>query len=80
MRLHFHRAIRDVGGAYPIGTPTDPEAAGCRALFARVSPGPEDMGYPEYGPVTGEQIFFEIVGSIPGRRDAGRTFLENYDT
>jgi hypothetical protein len=67
----------DVAGAYYYGTPTPVEEGG-RAIFARIPPGFEKLGYPPIDPVTGERMVFYIPGNLPGIRDAGVIWDREY--
>jgi len=72
------RTTKDVGGAYLFGTPTPPTEPGGRFLFVPVPPGFAEFGYPEKDE-RGRQNYFEVVGNLPGRQDAGRVWGECYD-
>jgi hypothetical protein len=72
------RTTKDVGGAYLWGTPTPPEAEHGRALFVKVPPGFAHFGFPETDK-QGRPMYFEIVGNLPGRQDAGRIWGGCYD-
>ena len=60
------------------GTPTPPEAKGGRYLFVEVPKGFTQFGYPEFDE-HGNRNYFEVVGNLPGRQDAGRIWGECYD-
>jgi len=72
------RTTKDVGGAYLFGTPTPPTEPGGRFLFVPVPPGFAEFGYPEKDE-RGRQNYFEVVGNLPGRQDAGRVWGGCYD-
>ena len=73
------RTTKDVGGAYLFGKPTPPAEPGGRFLIVPVPPGFGQFGkYPEKDE-HGRQNYFEVVGNLPGRQDAGRIWGECYD-
>jgi len=60
------------------GKPSPPEAPGGRALFVRVPNGFSALGDAEADD-QGRPMYFEVVGNLPGRQDAGRIWGECYD-
>ena len=74
------RTTKDVSGAYLFGKPTPPEADGGRFLFVKVPPGFDKINkaWAEKD-ADGRQNYFEVVGNMPGRQDAGRVWGECYD-
>ena len=71
------RRVLDVKGAYFEGKVPTPEEGG-RVLYARVPPGWSEFGYPEYDS-SGGRNYFQVVGNVPGRQDAGVIWQDEYD-
>jgi hypothetical protein len=69
--------VNDVPGAYYHGTPPPPGTPGGRALYGRIPPGFEELGYPGRNS-RGEEMLFYVQGNLPGRRDAGNIWSKVY--
>jgi len=67
----------DCAGAYFNGTPIPPEEEGGRALFTEVPAGWEEFGFAQFDE-RGDKQYFEVVGNMPGRQDAGRVWAKAY--